>query len=271
MNLALIKKTFRDYGLLTIGAMALLMAFMVLFMFAINSIPLEEIGRVWLQIEWLRRLIGTLIGTEVLDSISMQGMATIAFSHPLMWIIIIAFLLTITSGVISGEVDRGTMDLLATLPLSRANFYTSVTLVTLILGLPICGAVWMGVWLGRSLIEANEIQMDALAIVGCNLYAAYVFLACFTMAMSAVCSRRTTALMIDFVAIFYSFVLNLLVSFWPAVKKIAFTGFLHYYAPLPIVRDHAWRWGDITILLGAGLVFWTVGLVFFGRRDVPAR
>ncbi|MCG8404378.1 MAG: ABC transporter permease [Phycisphaerales bacterium] len=271
MNSALIKKTFRDYLLLTLGATVLLMAFMILFMFAINSMPLEEIGKVWLRVDWMRRLIGSLIGSDVLDSVTMQGMVSVAFSHPLMWIIIIAFLLTVTSGVICGEVDRGTMDLLATLPLSRTSLYTSLTFVTLVLGLPVCGAVWIGLWLGRALVGAHEVQMDVMAIVACHLYAAYVFLACFTMAVSAVCSRRTTALTIDFVAIFYSFLLNLLVMFWSAIEKVAFTGFLHYYAPLPIVRDRVWRWGDMTVLILCGLVFWTAGLLVFRRRDVPAR
>jgi len=113
--------------------------------------------------------------------------------------------------------------------------------------------------------------MDALAILTCHLYAVYVFLAFFSIGVSALCSRRTTALLICFGVVFYAFVINLLVAFWPALQKIAFTEFLHYYAPLPIVRDHVWRWGDIGVLLAAGIVCWTVGLVGFRRRDVPAR
>lgn len=269
MNAAVIKKTFRDYRLIAGGATVLLLAFVVLFMFAVSSMPLTDV-RFWNNIPWIRQLISAMLGADIGEMFTRTSITSFVFTHPLIWIIVIGFVLTFTSGVLAGETDRGTMDLLATLPVSRARIYASLSFVILLFGLPICGSIWLGVCLGRSLVGWGEVRLDLLAMIACHLYATYVFLACFSLAVSALCSRRTTALMLCFVVIFYSFVLNLLVAFWPAAQKIAFTGFLHYYGPLRIVRDDDWQWTDIGVLLGAAVICWTAGLVVFQRRDLPA-
>jgi len=129
----------------------------------------------------------------------------------------------------------------------------------------------VGVCVGRPLVGAEDVQLGVLGLVAVHLFAVYVFLSCLAMAVSAMCSRRTSALTICFVVVFYAFLLNLLVAFGEAIQSIGFTGFLHYYRPLPIVRDRAWQWGDIAVLLCAGAVLWVAGFVAFRRRDIPAR
>ncbi len=270
MNLTLTRRFLRDYAPLAAGAFLLLVAFVIFFSFAVGSMPLGQ-DNPWMSMPWVRRVISALAGMEIHDSLTMQVLTTVAFSHPLVWTILIAFLLTMGSGAIAGDIDRGTVDLTATLPISRARMYGSATVSLLAYGVPLCAAVWIGTWLGRGFAELGEVELSPLAIVTIHLYAAYVFLACFSIAASAMCSRRSTALVICGVVFFYAFVLNLLVGFWPAARKVAFTGFLNYYRPLPIVMDSAWRWSDLAVLLGAAATAWIAGLIVFLRRDIPAR
>ena len=75
----------------------------------------------------------------------------------------------------------------------------------------------------------------------------------------------------SFFLVFYAFVLNLLRAFWPALDVMAWSDFLHYYQTSMIVRDEAYRWGDIGVLVGAAAAWWIVGLTVFVRRDFPAR
>ena len=270
MNAALIKKTYRDYRLPALGAVALLIGFVMVFMLAVSTMLLQN-GRFWAGLPWVRRLMSAMLGADIGEMLTRTGITSLVFTHALTWVVLIGFLLTLTSGVLAGEIDRGTMDLLAALPISRTGIYTSLSLVALLFGLPICWAVWMGVGLGRMLVGWWDVSLDDMAMLACHLYAVYCFLTCFAIAVSALCNRRTTALLLCFAVIFYAFVVNLIVAFWPAVRKIAFTSFLHYYPPLPIVRDHAMRWNDIAVLLTAGLLCWIAGLIGFRRRDVPAR
>ncbi len=268
MSAALFKRTFRNYLLLNAGASALLFAFVILFMFASNSIPLEE-SRQWLKLEWVRRLINAMIGGDVADALTPTGVSSFVFTHPFTWVLIVSYLLTTSTGVLSAEMDRGTMDLLATLPISRKRLYVSVSAVVLVMGLPIVWSAWLGVFVGARLVGvAEHANMSRLAMVVVNLYAAYVCMAGFALAVSGSSERRGVALVWCFLIFFYSFILNLLAAFWPAAQEISFTGFLYYYAPLPMVLNGEWPTKNLLVLVGVGMLTWGVGALRFCRRDI---
>ncbi|MFQ5424527.1 MAG: ABC transporter permease subunit [Phycisphaerae bacterium] len=269
MNAALIRKTLRDYRLILTGAVGLLVGFIIVMIFASDSV-LQQGDDLVPNIEWIRKLISAILGADIAQFMTPTGMASFTFTHPMTWTLIIACILTMSSGGIAGEIDRGTMDVLAALPVSRGRIYTSLTFVTAVSGIPICAAVWSGVYIATHLLGRTDVDMDALAILTAHLYAAYILLTCFSFAVSAMCSRRTTAIAIVFVFVFYSFVLNVAGAFWEPLRRIAFTGFLHYYLPLPIVRDRAWQWDNLGVLLAGAAVCWTTGLLAFRRRDIPA-
>jgi len=123
MNGPLMRKTFRDYALLAGGTVLLLVLFVVFFMFALKSMPLDQ-GRVIMEMPWVHNLMNALVGADILATMTPTGMMSFAFAHPMMWTLVIAFVFTLSSGVIAGEVDRGSMDLMATLPMSRSSMYT---------------------------------------------------------------------------------------------------------------------------------------------------
>lgn len=268
MSAALFLRTIRNYLAITLGAIALLFAFVILFMFATNSIPLEE-GRQWLKLEWVSRLINAMVGGELANALTPTGVSSFVFTHPFTWVLVVAYLLTVSTGVLSAEMDRGTIDLLATLPISRKRIYLTVSVAVLVMGLPILWTAWLGVLVGARLVGVDHLaNMGRLAMVVVNFYAAYVCLAGFALAVSASSERRGVALVWCFLIIFYSFILNLLAAFWPVAQKVSFTGFLHYYAPLPIVLNGEWPVRNILVLLGVGFVTWMGGLVRFCRRDI---
>jgi hypothetical protein len=70
------------------------------------------------------------------------------------------------------------------------------------------------------------------------------------------------------VAVVASFLLNYLAQFWEPARRVAFLGMLRYYRPLTILRDGAWPMRDMSILVGAALVLWTIAGLIFSRRDL---
>lgn len=270
LNPALLKRTLRDYLPIWAAAAILIAGFVVLFNFAMQAIPRQQ-TEVWLEIPWIRRFFVALAGADALELTRPEGMLSFVFSHPLVWTLLVAFCLTISSGVLAGEVDRGTMDLLASLPISRSRIYISVSIATLLLTIALCWMVWLGAWIGTSMTGATEVRMRLLAIVCCNLCAAMVCLSGWSLFVSAMSERRGMAVAVAFGIIFYSFVINFLRTMWPALEPLAFTSYLTYYTPLVIIRDEAWPWSHLLILIAIGAACWTAGLLVLRRRDFPAR
>ncbi|HKQ48779.1 MAG TPA: ABC transporter permease subunit [Phycisphaerae bacterium] len=270
ISLPLVRRTIRDYFLLWVAAAILLATFLVLFNFALDSVPRDQTEQ-WFKLPWVRSLISALVGADVAEFTKPGGLLSLGFSHPLVWVLLVAFSLTLASGALAGEVDRGTADVLATLPVSRATIYASVSVALVGMSAALCWFVWLGAKIGLRLTGFQGVPLDLFAIVTCNLSAAVVFVCCLGLAISAASDRRGMAVAAAFFLVFYSFVVNFLCSLWPALRPIDFTGFLHYYAPLVIIRDAAWPWKDMAALLAIAAVFWFAGLAIFVRRDIPAR
>lgn len=269
INFALFAKTLRDHRLFIIGGNLLLGTFVVVFLYAINSLPMEH-TEVWFKIPWIKSLISSLMGSEISGALNPSGMAAFVFTHPVVLAIVIAFVLSVGSATLVGEIDRGTIDLLASLPISRTQIYVSVSAALICCGPLFCAALWIGASIGRSLTGQHEIRMDDLALVASHFFFVYTFLCGMSLGVSAMCSRRSVALGICFGVVLYAFAVNVLSAFWPALKFVTYTSFFRYYAPLKIVEEQSWQWGSILTLVAAGMVLWVAGLVVFRVRDFPS-
>ncbi|MCA9257394.1 MAG: hypothetical protein KDA33_17225, partial [Phycisphaerales bacterium] len=133
----------------------------------------------------------------------------------------------------------------------------------------LCLAIWLGACAGLALIGEKDAELGTLLIVAGHLYVTCLCIVGLSMATSGMSNRRSVSIGICFFYVFYSFVLNVLEAFWPAAERIGFTGFMHFYKPLPIARDAAWQWGNLGILMSAGLIIWVIGWLRFAQRDLP--
>lgn len=268
MNKTLMRKAFRDYAWLGLGAVVLLFGLVVVFVFAVDSLTTDDRLEV-LKTPWIRRLISAMIGADIVDNFTRSAFVSFAFTHPLAWSLIIGFILTSATGLLSGEIEQGSFDLVCTLPVSRTQIYISYTVVIAAWAIALCAAIWVGAFFGLRLLGDTATDRGLLALVAAHLFAATLVVVGMGMGLGAICNRRMTAAVICFVIILYSFVINVVGVFWPAVESIKFTSFLNYYQPLPIARDAVWQWGNIAMLVGGGAAFWVVGWVWFVRRDLP--
>jgi ABC-2 type transport system permease protein len=231
-----------------------------------------EIEYFWLQRPFMRRLIGMLVGAEISGDVMMSAaFVAVGFIHPVMLALSWGFLLATCSRVIVGEIERGTADLLLTLPVSRAAVYTSVSAVWMLTGLPICFSALLGSWIGKTLFPLEDpVNYGRLAIVTVNLYAMYLAVGSATLFASSVASRRGPAISCVLAVLLASFLLNFLAQFWSAAQPCRFFGILEYYRPLEIVLSGDWPVRNLGVLLALGLVLWLAGLWRFARRDIPA-
>jgi ABC-type transport system involved in multi-copper enzyme maturation permease subunit len=269
LNLAVMRKTLRQYLPLWGAMLALLVGFVLLFMIAVNQVALEK--QEFLRLPVIRRFLTIMSGTDPLSLMGPTTITALAFTHPLVWILLGVFTLTVASGVLAGEMDRGTMDLLATLPVSRASIYSSAGVVLLGMGMTMCWGVWLGAAVGRVVLRQSEVRLDLLVRVTWHLCATWGLIMALALALSAMSSRRGPAVAAAFFILFYSFVLNVLRAMWPAMDALAWSGLMHYYQPLVVVRDEAYRWRDLAVLVSASVAWWAAGWMVFARRDIPAR
>jgi ABC-2 type transport system permease protein len=270
VNAAIFRKTLREALPLALVLTAAILAFETLFVRAIGEFA-NDISQVLLAKIGIRRLVQGLVGADLAENMTSTGLITVGFAHPLVYAFTWIFIVTTCSRVIAGEVERGTADLLLTLPVSRGSIFASISLAWVLCGVPLSMAPWIGVWLGERVSPLWEpLELARLAPLVGNLFALYLAIGAATLLASSIAARRGPVIAIILTGLLGSFLLNFLAQIWPAVHRIAVLGILNYYQPLPVARTGAWPVRNLVVLLTCAGVAWVLGLWQFRRRDIRA-
>lgn len=269
MNRAIIVKTVRDTLPILLVVCAAVVLLETLFVCVLGQFSREM--EFILQNPIFQRFSRVLLGSQLGGATSSTSFLAFGFAHPLLFALTWAFILTNCTRVLAGEIERGTADLLLTLPISRGGVFMSVSVVCVGAGIPLCIAPLVGAWLGEIVSPLDEpLVFSKLAILAVNLFALYLAIACATLFISTLVSRRGPVVIAMIAWLLGSFLLTFLSQFFVIADWLSMLGFVHYYRPLPVVRAGDWPIGHMATLVVAAAAFWTMGYAVFARRDIPA-
>jgi hypothetical protein len=222
-----------------------------------------------LQLPFIRTLVQAMLGMDVSEGLGPRVFGAIAWVHPVVLATVWAHAIICCTRTPAAEVDRGTIDVLLSLPISRWGLYCSETLVWLGSAVLLMCFAAAGNTLGSSGVpaESRPGALDLL-IVLTNLLCLYLAVGAASWLLSSLSDRRGRAIGVVFVLLLASFLLNYLAQFWEPAQRIQFLSLLRYYRPMFILRDGAWPLRDLSILLATALVLWVGGGIILSRRDL---
>ncbi|MHC4947760.1 MAG: ABC transporter permease subunit [Planctomycetota bacterium] len=229
----------------------------------------EEISQIWLEIPFVRTIVQSLMGIDVDEGLTAQMLQAIVWVHPVVLSLIWAHEIILCTRMPAGEIDRGTIDVLLGLPVSRRALYLSETTAWLVSGLAVIALGFVGYWIGsQSLAPINRPGIGRVALVMVNLALLYVAVGGVAFLVSALSDRRGRAIAVVFGLLLASFLLNFLAGFWPPAERFAFLSVLTYYQPAFIIQDARVPAGDAAVLLGTGVTAWVAGGEVLARRSI---
>ena len=268
MNRGLLLKSLVDARAVTVLlVVAMLLAEGVL-SYVLPTVMQDFSGQL-LQVPFFRTIISALLGADIGDTLVPSTFIAIAWVHPVVLIIVWTHAIVFCTRVPAGEIDRGTIDVLLSLPVSRWQVYVAETAVFLATGLTVVAMGMLGHRLGiLSLASEDRPGLGRMLVIAANLYCLYMAVGGLAFLVSAVSSRRGRAIATVFGILLASFLLNFLAQFWSPAQAVSFLSLLDYYQPLPLVRTGDLPVGDMVILVGFAATAWTAGGVWFARRDV---
>jgi hypothetical protein len=270
MNGALAWRFWRDGLVLLVILGAAITATEVLLMGALGEFSTQELAT-WMRVEFVQRIMKTFLGADLTPDISATGFMALGFTHPLIYALIWTFILTAATRVPAAEVERGTSDLLYTLPLSRGAIYRSAGLS---LATGDHAAHWRDVG-GRFARTAPGADVGTARLgkthhrgrqsPGSESVRGGGGHCCFRLHLAARRGHRdhpglaARLVLLEFLGQFAEF-----------ARGLGPAGILHYYRPLPLVRSGDWPVGDMLVLLGVAAVSWSAGLIRVRTRDFAA-
>lgn len=279
----LVAKTIRDARLLFFAVLVLMFFFPWFFVAATTLVSMpafaefvtrafpENLQRVW--------------GVPFSEVATPAGRVALVFVHPLVLLSALGWSIARGSDCVSGEIGRGTMEMLLAQPVRRISLFTSHALVTIGGSALLALAVWCGTVVGMRTTEIYE-QVSATRYVAAalNVFGLMVCLG----GMSALASSwdtqrwRTIGIVISvYVASAALAILGQISDRW---SWVGYASFLSAFKPQTMVAhpDAAWSFlahtsdrvvglGSLqAVLISLGLVSYAIGAAVFVRREIPA-
>ena len=171
------------------------------------------------------------------------------------------------TGALRGEEERGTMDTLLSLPISRSQVVlqkAAATLLSLLLVILIIGVV---LWVSAGFVEGAMLAVDRLSVTMLNTFGMGALFYCFSLFLSACLPSRRLAGVIGAVFAVGAYFFDAMSDIVESLHDYRFLGPFNYFDPLAILRDEL-SFQDSGVLLVASLVFLVAATLIFRRRDI---
>jgi len=153
MNRALIKKSLHETRLLFAACAVWLFAFCWIRVWIVSSMEETRFANI---LELLGdNLVKTLSPVSLSHLTSFTGRIALAWDDGLVVFVMLAFAISRGSDVVSGELNRGTLEMLLAQPVSRLQVLFSQAFVTVTCIALLSVATWIGTWMGIQTTQAK--------------------------------------------------------------------------------------------------------------------
>jgi ABC-2 type transport system permease protein len=219
------------------------------------------------------RMLRTMGGSEL--DVTTAALEMLFWVHPFFVMTVVIWAISRASLAVAGEVERGTMDLVLSRPVSRTSYFGSQVFVAVLGMLVLAVAAILGNLIGSKFnaIETPPPLVVLLRPAG-NLVALAWAVFGYTLLFSAVDRVRWRPMMIGSVATLAGYV-AFFVAPLPPLEGTAWKTWLERlsiftaYNPVKAVGAGKDLMLHLAVLGGVGMAGILIGLVAFRRRDLP--
>ncbi len=181
-------------------------------------------------------------------------------------LIFIVFAVSFATSTLTGEEEKGTLNLLLTNPITRVSVYLqkffAMTLGVLVMGL----VFWVGNIIGTSAANMG-LSFVSLAEVSFSLVLLGFLFGTLALALGGLTGKRGISTGVASAVGIVSYLLNSMSEIVQSLKPFQPASVFHYYGGGEVLRNGI-DFGDVGILLAGTVVLFVIGIYGFQRRDI---
>lgn len=218
-------------------------------------------------INMLPAIVKTALGGDMLDSGSMTALLTIGYQHPFVMFLQMVYAVGVPAGLLTAEVQKGTMELILSRPVAKTHVYLCAAIVTMVgmftLALVMFGGTAAAVHLYR-FGEPIDLRLFFRIATTAGLLAGTF--GAFALLFAATFRRLYCAVGISVAFLTINYFIVIVAQWWPTMQFLrrATLFYLVYYSNL----WQGWPVRNMAILAGIALAVATVGALVWRRRDL---
>ena len=216
----------------------------------------------------LPSIIKTALGGDMLESGNIAGLLTVGYQHPFVLFLIMLFAVGVPAGLLTGEVQRGAMELILSRPVTKTQVYVCACILTLVGTFGLGLVMFLGTVAAVHIYDFGEpIPLDLFWRIAVNAGLLASAFAAFALLISASLGRLYTAVGVAVAFLSLNYFVAITAQWWPPVHFLrrATLFYLVYYSDLL----SGWPLRNMGILAGILVVVAVVGGFVWHRRDLP--
>jgi ABC-2 type transport system permease protein len=271
-NGAIWRQTWGDQKLLLAALVALWGVFPWIYLWLQSQVPMHDF-RLLLGLipqDWQK-----LSGVPIADVATAAGRVALAFIDPIVVLGATVWGVTRGSDIVSGPLERGTLEMVVAAPVRRTSVYATHAAATIVGGAVACGVLFVAMWTAVAFGPwAGKVDPSRFAPAVTNVFGLMICMAGLAGLISATGSHRshTIGIMCGFYVV--SLLAKLVGRMSDRFSAIGWLSVFNVFEPQRLVSGTAESWWLAArydaVLIGIGLAAFVAGAVIFARRDLPA-
>ena len=272
-NTALWRKSWGDQRGLVLSLSVLWLVFPWIYIWLSSQIEMSAFQDVLLRAipkNWQR-----LSSVPFADIATHSGRVALALVYPVVVLAATVWGITRGSDAVSGQLERGTMEMVLAQPVSRTAVYITQAIATTSAAALLCAVLYFGLWSGLTFGPwSGKVDPRLFIPAVANVFGLMFCTAGLTACISAADSYRwrTIGMMCGFHV--FSILAKLVGRMSSTWGFAGYLSVLNAFEPQQFVADpdHAWQILLLYdgILLGIGVAAYALGTIIFANRDLPA-
>ena len=230
----------------------------------------ERVQALIQYINLLPSFIKTALGGEAIRAGNTAGLIMIGYNDPLVLILFMLYAVGVPTGLLTGEVQRGTMELTLSRPATKTQVYICAGIITVVGMFGLSLVMFLGTVTATRIFQFKDVvplySFFQTAVNGGLLASAVGGLALLS---AASFRRRNIAVGVTVAYLVVNYFVSIIAEWWPRMSFMKGWTIFHYTGDPMMLESFTWPLGDMCVLTLILAVAAIAGGVIWQRRDLP--
>ncbi|MHC4740490.1 MAG: hypothetical protein ACYS8Z_01185 [Planctomycetota bacterium] len=245
---------------------------LVIFLFQLNICAMvnddEKIKAILQLMDRMPAFIKSSLGGEILQVGNNSALLAMGYQHPLVLLLYMLFAVGVPATLLSGELQKGTMELILSRSVTKMHVYVCAAVVTITGMLGLILAMFMGTVVGTTLYDFGPdlvlYPFFKASVVGGLLASA----ASGITLLAAASFQRNIAIWVTVGYLVANYFIAVFAEWWAKMSWLAPATIFNYVDGPRIFSKPGWPIDDMSVLGGILVVSTVLGGVIWCRRDL---
>lgn len=219
-------------------------------------------------IDLLPAFIKTALGGDLLQAGNVPGLILIGYQHPLVLFLYLLFAVGVPTTLLTGEVQKGTMELILSRPATKTQVYVCASMLTLAGMFALVLVMFLGTVTATHLYDFGQpIPLDLFFRIAVNGGLVAGAAGAIALLAAGALAGRNRAVGVTVAVLVLQYFAWIVAQWWPRLSFLKPATLFYYSSSVKLA--YGWPLRDMGVLLLIILAGAVIGGIVWQRRDLP--